>query len=64
MKLKKNESYKEYLGRTYPNFENVHSYGPADSFGEISLLTNSCNRAGTIVAKENTYLMVLNYEAF
>lgn len=49
----------------FPMDNYVCSFGPGDSFGEISLITGF-KRTGTIICDENTYLLemsTLGYES-
>ncbi|KAL4453992.1 hypothetical protein ABPG74_003875 [Tetrahymena malaccensis] len=61
--FKDNETQEQFLERCFVGLKYMKTFKPGEAFGEIALMTKQ-RRTGTIVCRENTFLMALTKESF
>ncbi|KAL4497871.1 hypothetical protein ABPG72_000626 [Tetrahymena utriculariae] len=58
-----NQTQEQFLERCFVGLKYMKTFKPGEAFGEIALMTKQ-RRTGTIVCRENTFLMALTKESF
>ncbi|EAR92760.2 cyclic nucleotide-binding domain protein (macronuclear) [Tetrahymena thermophila SB210] len=61
--IRDNETQEQFLERCFVGLKYMKTFKPGEAFGEIALMTKQ-RRTGTIVCRENTFLMALTKESF